>query len=181
MTLLPNSESRRGEFSEVGNGPLVLVTGTSYGHIMNTNTRSIPTTVSVDALAQILIAEEGEIARHRANQIAALELLDRAQVATADGSRTLSEWVAARVDLGHETSNDLVRTMRRTGQRPELRAALADGCASFDRVEAASRIAETGPDHLFLHLDVNGFGGRPQTGPASLPSRRAGRSLTGIW
>ncbi|HEY4606660.1 MAG TPA: hypothetical protein VIH55_03350, partial [Acidimicrobiia bacterium] len=90
---------------------------------MEANIRSInrhlDSSISVDALEQFLMEEERQISRHRANQIAALELLDRAQVATADGSRSLSEWVTTRVDLGHETSNSLVRTMRRTGHRPE--------------------------------------------------------------
>ncbi|HVR76833.1 MAG TPA: HNH endonuclease [Acidimicrobiia bacterium] len=112
--------------------------------------------LSVDTLEQILIEEEHQIAKHRAVQIAALQLIDRAQVATADGARNLSEWVAGRLDVGLDTSRDLVRTMRRIEHRPELRAALADGSASFDRVEAASRIIESGPDPLSLHLDVNG-------------------------
>jgi hypothetical protein len=113
-------------------------------------------TVSVDSLEQFLVEEERQIARHRSRQIAALELLDQAQVTTADGARNLSEWVAARLDLGLDTSRALVRTMRRTQHRPELREALADGAASLDRVEAASKIAEPDVDPLYLHLDVNG-------------------------
>ena len=112
--------------------------------------------LSVDALEQILIEEEREISKHRAVQIAALQLIDRAQVATADGARNLSEWVAGRVDLGLDTSRDLVRTMRRIEHRYELRSALAEGSASFDRIEAASRVLEPAVDSLFLHLDVNG-------------------------
>ncbi|HSJ83614.1 MAG TPA: hypothetical protein VLA91_07325 [Acidimicrobiia bacterium] len=113
-------------------------------------------TLSMDTLEQLLIEEERQIARHRSRQIAALELLDHAQVTTADGARNLSEWVAARLDLGLDTSRALVRTMRRIEQRPELREALADGSASFDRIEAASKIAEPDVDPLYLHLDVNG-------------------------
>lgn len=112
--------------------------------------------LSVDDLEQILIEVEHQIAKHRAVQIAALQLIDLAQVATADGARNLSEWVAGRLDVGLNTSRDLVRTMRRIEHRHDLRAALADGSASFDRVEAASRITESGPDPLSLHLDVNG-------------------------
>jgi hypothetical protein len=135
---------------------------------METNIRSLPVAtesvprplaepgLSVETLEQLLIDEEREIAKHRAVQIAALQLIDRAQVATADGARNLSEWVAGRLDVGLNTSRDLVRTMRRLEHRPEMRAALADGSASFDRVEAASRITETGRDPLTLHLDVNG-------------------------
>jgi hypothetical protein len=135
---------------------------------MDTNIRSLwretdssplhpqETQFTIDALEQILIDEEHEIARHRALQIAALQMIDQAQVATADGARNLSEWVAGRLDVGVDTARDLVRTMRRTEHRPEMRSALAEGMASFDRIEAVSRITEPGADSLFLHLDVNG-------------------------
>ncbi|MGH8913820.1 MAG: HNH endonuclease [Acidimicrobiia bacterium] len=119
-------------------------------------TREVDSPLSIDALEQFMVDEERQISHHRANQIAALELLDRAQVATADGSRNLSEWVTARIDLSHETGKSLVRTMRRTGERPELREALESGEASFDRVEAASRIDPPCPDPLWMHLDVPG-------------------------
>jgi hypothetical protein len=114
------------------------------------------TSLSLDALEQILIQEEHEIARHRALQLAALELLDRSQVATADGARTLEDWLAARLDVGHDTSRRVVQAMRRTEHRPELREALARGDASFDRVEASARIAAPASDPLFRHLDVDG-------------------------
>jgi hypothetical protein len=68
--------------------------------------------------------------------------MDRRQVATADGCRNLSEWTAATLDVGLDTARDLVRTMRRTVDRPDLRQALASGEATFDRIEAVSRISE---------------------------------------
>ena len=158
------------EVSDSDDEPLESVTAGSYLWVMETNIRSMPIRaakgdipplpeldLSVDSLEQILIEEEREIARHRAVQVAALQLIDHAQVATADGARNLSEWVAGRLDVGLDTSRDLVRTMRRIEHRPELRAALAGGSASFDRVEAASRITEPGSDPLSLHLDVNGL------------------------
>jgi len=135
---------------------------------METNIRSMPggleaappplpaSRLSIDSLEQILIEEEREIARRRGVQLAALELIDRAQVATADGARNLSEWVAARLDVGVDTGRALVRTMRRTEHKPELRDALAHSSASFDRIEAASRVSDPGADSLLLHLDVNG-------------------------
>lgn len=140
-----------------------------YVHEMEANIRSIlerpegavltrpdDSGLSVDALEQILIAEEREITRHRAIQIAALQVIDQAQVATADGARNLTEWVAGRLDIGIDSAQALVRATRRTEQRPELRRAMANGTATFDRVEAASRIDDRDPDPLFLHLEVNG-------------------------
>jgi len=83
-----------------------------------------------------------------------LEELDRRQVATGDGCKSLAEWAAARLDMSQDTARLLVRTMRRTGSRPELREALASGEVSFDRVEALSRIPED--VGLLQHLDVSG-------------------------
>jgi HNH endonuclease/Domain of unknown function (DUF222) len=107
-----------------------------------------------DEKERILIGAEAEIARLRAVQLEVLEDLDRCQVATADGCRSLSEWATARLDLHPDNAKTLVRTMRRTVERPDLREALASGDISFDRIEALSRI----PDQVgFLeHLDVAG-------------------------
>ena len=107
-----------------------------------------------DRKEQVLVDAETEIARLRAVQLDVLEDLDRCQVATADGCRSLSEWTTARLDLHPDTAKSLVRTMRRTVERPDLRDGLATGDFSFDRLEALSRI----PDDVGLleHLDVAG-------------------------
>ena len=98
--------------------------------------------ISTDALEQQLGADEKSIARLRARQLALLEELDVRQVATADGSRSLSEWAASRIDIAPDTSKTLVRTMRRLLDRPDLQEALGTGSVSFDRIEAVSRINE---------------------------------------
>jgi hypothetical protein len=110
---------------------------------------------SVDAAEQTLVAAEFHIARLRGIQLEALEVLDRAQVATGDGAKSLAEWVTARADVSPETARDLVRTMRRTDSRPELRSPLVDAEVTFDRVVAAARIDSPG-DPLWSHLDVAG-------------------------
>ncbi len=121
---------------------------------MESNMRS--SQVSIDTAEQIMIQAEHGIARLRALQMQALGLLDEAQVATADGARTLSEWVARRLDVSRDTARSLVRTMRRTEHRPELRAAMDDGDATFDRVEAASKVLHPTGDSLLNHLDIFG-------------------------
>jgi HNH endonuclease len=83
--------------------------------------------------------------------IEVLEELDSRQVATLDGCRSLSDWVSARLDVSSETAKSLVRTMRRTADRSDLRDALASG-VSFDRIEALSRICE--PVGLMEHVEV---------------------------
>lgn len=98
--------------------------------------------LSVDQREQRLIADERLIARLRARQLSDLAELDVAQVASGDGSRSLGEWVAARLDVSVDTAKRLVRTMRRLQDRPDLRDVLASGDVTFDRVEAVSRIPE---------------------------------------
>ncbi|MFQ5522663.1 MAG: hypothetical protein ACE5F5_03690, partial [Acidimicrobiia bacterium] len=97
--------------------------------------------VTTDQLEQQLVSDEELVARLRARQLEILEELDRRQIATADGSRSMAEWVAARLDVGPDTAKRLVGTMRRTCERPDLREALTDG-VSLDRIEALSRISE---------------------------------------
>ncbi|HEX6219517.1 MAG TPA: HNH endonuclease signature motif containing protein [Acidimicrobiia bacterium] len=110
---------------------------------------------TTDQLEQRLAAAEEVVSQARAVQLQILEELDRRQVATADGSRSLSEWLAARIDLGPKTSKSLVRTMRRTADQPELRRELASS-VSFDRVEALSRLQDRENDDLLLWTDVAG-------------------------
>jgi hypothetical protein len=109
---------------------------------------------TTDALEQHLIADEGEIGRRRARQMSILGELDVRQAASADGSRSLSEWVSARMDVGPDTAKTLVQTMRRLADRPDLEDQLVSGNVSFDRVEALSRIPED--VGLLEYLDVAG-------------------------
>ena len=110
--------------------------------------------MTIDDREQRLIAAGEAIAKLRAIQLEDLEALDAAQVATGDGARSLSEWVAARLDVSLDSARSLVRTMRRTASRSDLRDVLAAGEVSFDRVEAVSRIPED--VGLLWHLDVAG-------------------------
>ncbi len=110
--------------------------------------------LSVDQREQRLISDERLIARIRARQLRDLAELDVAQIALGDGSRSLSEWVAARLDVAPDSAKTLVRTMRRLQDRPDLGDMLASGDVTFDRVEAVSRIPE---DHgLMEWTDVAG-------------------------
>src|SRR5690606_21823223 len=141
------------------NDPLVSVGGPSSVPTMGSNTSSTGVRglfESVDAAEQTLITGELMIATIRAMQLDAIAFLDRAQVATADGARTMTDWVAVKADVSPETARDLVQTARRTEDRPELREVLLDGEASFDRVVAASRITADTSELLLRHLDVSG-------------------------
>ena len=98
--------------------------------------------VTTDSLEEQLIAAERAIGKLRGWQMSIVGELDVRQVASGDGSRSLSEWVASRLDVSPETAKSLVRTMRRLADRPDLEEILAAGGTTFDRVEAVSRIPE---------------------------------------
>ena len=145
------------------NDPLVSVSGGVYvwGMVSNTSSTVVVESFgglfeSVDAAERTLVAAEAHIGMLRAIQMDAIDFLDRAQVATADGARTMRDWVAAKADVSPETARDLVRTARYTENRPELRTALLEGDATFDRVVAAARITVDTSEPLFRHLDVAG-------------------------
>jgi 5-methylcytosine-specific restriction endonuclease McrA len=96
--------------------------------------------LSTDILEQQIVEDEHMIARLRARQMSILEELDTRQIPSADGCRSLGEWVAGRLDVGPDTAKTMVRTMRRLQDRPDLHEALAEGRVTFDRIEAVSRI-----------------------------------------
>jgi 5-methylcytosine-specific restriction endonuclease McrA len=110
--------------------------------------------VSTDTLEQQIVEDERMIARLRARQMSILEEMDTRQIALADGCRSLGEWVAGRLDVGLDTAKTMVRTMRRLQDRPDLHEALEEGRATFDRVEAVSRIS--GDAGLVEWADVAG-------------------------
>jgi hypothetical protein len=109
--------------------------------------------LSTDQLERRMLDRRALVARLAAEDFADLNEIDRRQVATGDGCKSLSEWVAARFDLGLDTARRMVRTMRRAAGRPDLTCALSDG-VSFDRVEALSRTPED--VGLLEHMDVGG-------------------------
>lgn len=110
---------------------------------------------TTDQLERRLAHAEEVVSRARAVQLEILEELDRRQVASGDGARSLSEWLAARIDVGNDTAKSLVRTMRRTAEQPRLRRHLTEG-VPFDRVEALSRLRDRDEDDLLLWADVGG-------------------------
>lgn len=101
-------------------------------------------TVTVDRLEQLLLDDEAHIARIRARQLATLQALDLAQVALADGSRSMVEWVAARLDVTHDQAGRLTQTAARLADQPRLSGELADGTVSFDRACEESRLVAVG-------------------------------------
>ncbi len=94
---------------------------------------------TVDSLEHELVALEGLIGQARARQTVLVAALDQAQVATADGCRSLHEWVTGRLDVSAGTAKDMIAICHTA---PGLVTdALAGGTMSFDRAVATTRLA----------------------------------------
>ena len=61
----------------------------------------------IDAWQEELVAWESQIARIRARQVELIRRLDRFQVDTARGARTMGDWAAAHLDVSHQTATRL--------------------------------------------------------------------------
>ncbi len=99
---------------------------------------------TIDQKERALVAREAAIAVLRAEQVEIVADLDRAQVATADGARSMVEWVAARCDVAPATARNLVAAATLLADRPALQAEVAEGRVSFDRALATARLAAAG-------------------------------------
>ncbi|MGB7859196.1 MAG: HNH endonuclease [Acidimicrobiia bacterium] len=110
-----------------------------------------------DLVEQALLAEEAKIAKSRASQLQLILVADAMQLHTADGCRSLSEWVAGRLDVSNETASTLVRTARRIAGAPDVVRSLSSGAITFDRAEATSRIPEEAQEHDLLGHDIAGL------------------------
>jgi len=146
------------------------------------------TSITTDRLEQVLIESESIVARIRATQIHVITELDQRQVPLMDGSRTLSEWAAARMDLAPETAQKLTQTAARLLDQPDLAEELIQGRVSFDRVMEESRLISSGADLELMaqsrSWDIAGLRrvtARDQRfarrdGCRTAPARRAGNS-----
>jgi len=95
-----------------------------------------------DQLEQSVLAKEAEICRLRAEQIRDLRELDRYQIDTADGARTMGDWVASHLDLSHQTSSRLMTVAN--ANDPEVDQALASGTWGLDRAALLVKLRQAG-------------------------------------
>ncbi len=113
--------------------------------------------ITPDQVESAIREEEAAIARARARQIAWIRLADAMQLPSADGSRSMREWLAGRLDISSERARKLAATARRLEDSAELSQALAKGDITFDRAEAASRIPVELQTPQLRGLDINGL------------------------
>lgn len=101
-------------------------------------------TRSVGDLEQDLVAVEAEIAMLRSEQHVLVRELEQAQAPQSDGSRSMVEYVQARLDVKRDTARDLVFAARRFPYRRSLHDRMLYRGATFDRTVAAVKLADTG-------------------------------------
>jgi hypothetical protein len=104
--------------------------------------------LTVDQLEQVVESASGAISGATAVMLTAIRALDTAQVATADGARSMAEWVAGRFDLEPATARTLVDLARATDS--ELEDLLESGSVTADRAAAVVRLKNAGADDRIL-------------------------------
>ena len=97
--------------------------------------------VSTDRLQSELVRLESLRRRLAALEVELIAEADRRQVPTADGARTLTDWVVAVLDVRRDTAKDLVHLTKTLGVLPSTRERLVSGESSVERAATLSRVA----------------------------------------
>ena len=113
--------------------------------------------ITPDQVERALREEERKIAQARANQVQLLRVADAMQLPTADGCKSMPEWLAGRLDVSSETARALTATAKRLEDNHSLSRRLASGEITYDRAQASSRIPSEAHDATLDHLDIQGL------------------------
>lgn len=97
--------------------------------------------ITTDQLESELARLEVLRTRAAARQVALIAEADRRQLATWDGCRTLTDWVAWRLDISHDTAHAYVDLARRLDDLPQLAKRLDEGEIGFDRAALLAPLA----------------------------------------
>ena len=98
-------------------------------------------TASTDEVEQALDHFAGLAAAGLAHVCGLIREVDVRQSWMADGARNLTDWVATRLRVRHETAVQLVGVSKRLAELPVLSERFGAGDLSLDQVDAISRIA----------------------------------------
>ncbi len=97
---------------------------------------------------------EAQITRIRARQVELIRHLDRYQVDTADGARTMGDWTSAQLDVSYQTASRLTQLAHHPD--PEIDRAMAEGRWGLDRAAALTKLRTAGIDpDLFAEAAEN--------------------------
>ena len=97
--------------------------------------------LEIEAWQEELQAVEAEIGRLRFRQVELIRRLDRFQVDTADGARTMGEWTSARLDLSHQTASRLTQIAH--AEDEEVDRAMGEGRWGLDRAAVLVKLRHT--------------------------------------
>src|SRR5688500_16719684 len=95
----------------------------------------------IEAWQDELISCESEITRIRARQVELIRQLDRFQVDTAEGARTMGDWTSAQFDLSRQTASRLTQIADAHDQ--EVDQAMRSGRWGLDRAAALVKLRHT--------------------------------------
>jgi len=98
--------------------------------------------LEVEELTGDILLRETEISRLRGEQMALLRKADRLQVNTADGDRTMADWVVANLDLSPQTAGRMMGIAR--SHQPDIERAMASGEYGVDRASFLCHLRELG-------------------------------------
>jgi hypothetical protein len=110
-----------------------------------------------DQVEQDLLRDEAIIAAARGRQLATLAIANQMQLPTADGCKSMTEWIAGRLDVSRETASRLTSTAARMADAPGLIGSLLMGEVTFDRAEALSRIPADDRNGWHEGVDIQGL------------------------
>ncbi len=121
---------------------------TTTRHQQQLQNRLLDEFPSVDAMEQELVRLEGLVSKVRARQVEILTLVDQLEVPHWDGTRSLKEWIAGRLDLQPRNAGDLAVLAK--AEPSPIMSSLQAGLTSVDRAAATTRLANTGADQTTL-------------------------------
>ena len=105
---------------------------------------TIPLDEQIDSWQEELLAVEAQIGRLRFRQVQLIRNLDRFQVDTAQGARTMGDWTSAQLDVSSQTAGRLTQIAHH--QHPEIDEAMAQGRWGLDRAAALTKLRTAGID-----------------------------------
>ncbi|MCP3976570.1 MAG: DUF222 domain-containing protein [bacterium] len=97
---------------------------------------------SIDEMEQELTRLEGLVSTIRARQLNILTQIDHLQVPHWDGTRSLKEWIAGRLDIAPRNAADLAVLAK--AEPGPISDALQVGAITVDRAAATQRLTNTG-------------------------------------
>lgn len=110
-----------------------------------------------DELCTALWADEAEISEIRARQVESLRRADRLRLDTADGPRTMPDWVVAHLDVSPQTARRMMRIAR--AHHRDIEQRMAAGEFGIDRAAFLCQIRDLdGPEELIADSDRYSLG-----------------------